>query len=67
VAVALRLVHIGVAQRADAVTQHGARGRIDDAERQAALDILRRGDAVTGVLGEEFGQASSLLSSIAWT
>src|SRR5262249_33622087 len=53
VAVALRFVDVGLAQRAHAVAQHGARGRIDHAERQAALEILRRGDAVAALLGEE--------------
>jgi hypothetical protein len=53
VAIALGLVDVGLAQRAHAVAQHGARGRIDHAERQAALEILRRGDAVAALLGEE--------------
>src|SRR5262249_3299185 len=53
VTVALRFVDVGLAQRTHAVAQHGARGRIDHAERQAALEILRRGNAVAALLGEE--------------
>src|SRR5262249_13903453 len=53
VAVTLRFVDVGLAQRTHAVAQHGARGCIDHAERQAALEILRRGNAVAALLGEE--------------
>src|SRR5262249_26899262 len=42
-----------LAQRAHAVAQHGARGCIDHAERQAALEVLRGGDAVAALPGEE--------------
>src|SRR5258708_32534496 len=53
VAVTLRFVDVGLAQRTHAVAQHGARGCIDHAERQDALEILRRGNAVAALLGEE--------------
>jgi hypothetical protein len=49
----MRFVDVGLAQRTHAVAQHGARGCIDHAERQTALEILRRGNAVAALLGEE--------------
>src|SRR4030081_621011 len=55
VTVALRLIDIRLAQRLDAVAQHGARGRVDDRQRQALLDILRCGDAIFAMFHEEVG------------
>src|SRR5258707_10211405 len=53
VPIALRLVDIGLAQGTHAVAQHGARGRVDHAERQATLEVLRGGDAVAALLDEK--------------
>src|SRR5688572_3667002 len=52
-AVALRLIDVGVAQRLHAVAQHAARLGVDHRQRQAALLVLGGGDAVAAVLGEE--------------
>src|SRR5262249_55131516 len=53
VTVALRLVDIGLAQRAHTVAQHGARCGVDDAERQAAFEILGRCHDIARSLREE--------------
>ncbi len=52
-AVALRLVDVGVSQRRDAVAQHGAAFRVQHRQRQAARLVLGGGDAVAAFLGEE--------------
>src|SRR5262245_47934320 len=53
VPIPLRLVDVGLPQRTHAVAQHGARGRVDHAERQATLEVLRGGDAVAPLLDEK--------------
>src|SRR5258706_9494244 len=52
-AVALRLVDVGMAQRLHAVAEHAAAFCVDDGGGEAARLVLGRGDAVHTVLGEE--------------
>src|SRR6267378_8170390 len=51
--VALRLIDIGMPQRRDTIKKHGARVGVDDGQRQAALEVLRGGDAVAALLHEK--------------
>src|SRR5215471_391019 len=55
--VTLRLVDIGLAERADAILQHVARGRVDEAQRQPGVEILCRGHPVRAILGKKIGPA----------
>ena len=60
--VPLALVDVGLAQRRDAVLQHGARIGIDDAGFVAPGDVLRRGHLVEAGIGEQLGPLLELLA-----
>src|SRR5262245_38222003 len=60
-AVALRLVDIGLAQRSYAVAQHGARGCVDQSERQPLRQVVGGGDDITTLLDKEVGPGLQLV------
>src|SRR5215471_20021200 len=59
--IALRFIDVGFAQRADPVSQHVTRSRVDQAQWTARLVIFGRRYPVKALLGEEVGPAFELV------